>query len=137
MIQVDKKLSELNNNNSELDELTMSKISFKINQIKNTLVEINNGNDGNNEKINDIYSHLSNNFFKAFDKYQNEIKEYQKENGLTIQEKKLVSEVFKNKSVFEIIESQQNTKKLKKMIEKHSKKLNPKKDYQKLINKIG
>ena len=35
MIEVDKKLSDLNSMNAELNELSMSKISFKINQIKN------------------------------------------------------------------------------------------------------
>jgi len=119
MIKVDKKLSDLNRENTELNELTMGKISFKINQIKNTLLEINNENDGNNEKIDEIYTYLSKNHAKTFDKYQNDIKKYQNENGLTIQEKKLVSEVFKNKSIFEIAESQQNIQKLEKeLIEK-------------------
>jgi hypothetical protein len=138
MIEVDKKLSDLNSMNAELNELSMSKISFKINQIKNMLLEINNANDGNNEKIDTAYTYLSNNYVKAFDKYHNNIKKYQNENGLTIQEKKLVSEVFKNKSVFETIETQQNIKKLEReLIEKAVKETKAKKDYQKLVNKIG
>ncbi|MFB5624379.1 MAG: hypothetical protein ACE5RP_05645, partial [Nitrosopumilus sp.] len=71
MIQVDKKLSDLNNIDAELNELTMSKISFKINEIKNTLLDINNENDVNNE----MYEYLSKNYVKVFEKYQNNIKE--------------------------------------------------------------
>ena len=46
-IEVDKKLSNLDNSNSEFNELTMSKVSFKINQIKNMNLDINKANDCN------------------------------------------------------------------------------------------
>ena len=138
MIEVDKKLSELSSIDNEFNEITMSKISFKMNQIKNIMLEINNANDGNDVNVDKIYTHLSNNYVKVFEKYQNDVKEYQKENGLTIQEKKLVSKVLKNKSVFDIVESQQNTMKLQeKLIENAVKETKAKKDYQELVNKIG
>jgi hypothetical protein len=138
MIEVDKKLYELDDVDNEFNELTMSKISFKINQIKNTMLEINNANDGNSVNVDKIYTHLSNNYVKVFEKYQNDVKKYQKENGLTIQEKKLVSKVFKNKSVFDIAELQQNTIKLQeKLMENAVKETKAKKDYQELVNKIG
>ncbi len=138
MIEVNKKLSELDNADTEFNELTMSKISFKINQIKNTMLEINNANDGNDVNVDKIYTYLSNNYAKVFEKYQNDVKEYEQENGLTIQEKKLVSKVFKNKSVFEITELQQNSKKSQeKLIESTIKEVKSKKDYQELVNRIG
>jgi hypothetical protein len=138
MIDANEKLSDLNSDFTQLDEITMSKISFKINQIKNILLEINNANDGNNEKVDEIYTYLSENYAKSFEKYENDIKKYQKDNGLTIQERKLVSEVFKNKLIFENTESQQDVKKLERaLIEKAVKETKSKKDYQKLINKIG
>jgi hypothetical protein len=138
MIEVDKKLYELDDVDNEFNELTMSKISFKINQIKNTMLEINNANDGNSVNVDKIYTHLSNNYAEVFEKYQNDVKKYQKENGLTIQEKKLVSKVFKNKSVFDIAELQQNTIKLQeKLMENAVKETKAKKDYQELVNKIG
>ena len=138
MIQVDEKLFELDGIDAEFNELTMSKISFKINQIKNTMLDINNANDGNDVQVDKIYEHLLNNYGDVFEKYQNDIKKYQKENGLTIQEKKLVSEVFKNKSIFEIGESEQSSKKSQeKLIKNTIKEVKAKKDYQKLMNKIG
>jgi hypothetical protein len=138
MIEVDKKLSDLDNFDSEFNELTMSKVSFNINQIKNIMLDINNANEGNDANVDKIYEHLSNNYAKAFEKYQKDIKEYQKENGLTVQEKKLVSKVLKNKSIFEITELKQNYKKIEKeLIENTIKETKAKKDYQTLVNKIG
>lgn len=138
IIQVDEKISDLNKNNAKFDEYTMSKISFEVNQIKNMLLDINNLNDGNDEYIDTMYKHLSNDYAKVFNEYKKEIKEYQKEKGLTIQEKKLVSEVFKNKSIFDVIESQQNTEKTEKeLIENAVKETKSKKEYQALLNQIG
>ncbi|MDH5430415.1 MAG: hypothetical protein OEW78_00835 [Nitrosopumilus sp.] len=138
IIQVDEKLSNLNKDNTKFDEYAMSKISFEVNQIKNMLLDINNLNDGNDEYIDMMYKHLSNEYTKVFNKYKKEIKEYQKEKGLTIQEKKLVSEVFKNKSIFEVNESQQNTEKTEKeLIENAVKETKSKKEYHALLNQIG
>ena len=102
------------------------------------LLDINNLNYGNDEYINTMYKHLSNDCAKVFNEYKKEIKEYQKEKGLTIQEKKLVSEVFKNKSIFEVIELQQNTEKTEKaLIDNAVKETKSKKEYQGPLNQMG
>lgn len=138
MIEVDKKISELESIDGEFNELTMSKISFKVNQIKSELLEINNANQGYDEKTDKIYEYLADKYAEVFEKYQKDVKEYQKENGLTTQEKKLVSEIFKNKLSFENTESKQNFEKTEKeLISKTIQEVKAKKDYQKLINKIG
>jgi cytochrome c biogenesis factor len=66
MVKVDKELSELKNMEGEFNELTMSKISFKVNQIKSKLLEINNANQNIDEKTNEMYEYLTNNMQKYF-----------------------------------------------------------------------
>ena len=138
MVEVDKRISELKSIDGEFNEMAMGKISFKVNQIKNELLEINNANQGNDERVDKIYEYLTNRYAEAFQKYQNDVKEYQKENGLTTQEKKLVSATFKNNLAFENNESRQNFEKTEKeLVLKTVKDAKSKKDYQELVNKIG
>jgi len=112
MIQVNSNLSNLKNADSNFDELTMGKTSFKIKQIQDSLLEINKINDRNNDNINKIYEYLKINYSTELEKYQKNVKDYQKENGLTIQEKKLVTDLLRNKITFENNESQQNYEKI-------------------------
>ena len=66
------------------------------------------------------------------------VKKYQKDNGLTEGERKLVTKVMKSKIVFSAEESAENLKKQEvKHIEKTIKESKAKKDFQKLITKIG
>ena len=111
MIQVNSNLSNLKNADSNFNELTMGKTSFKIKQIQNSLLEINKINDRNNDNVNKIYEYLKINYDTELEKYQKNVKDYQKENGLTMQEKKLVTDLLRNKITFENNESKQNYKK--------------------------
>ncbi len=138
MIEVDSKLSNLKNADGNFDESAMGKISFKIKQVQDVLLEINDVNDKDNDKINEIYEQLKINYIAELEKYQKDVKDYQKENGLTMQEKKLVAGLLKNKMTFENNESQQNFKKTQqKLIDVTIKESKIKENYQKLINKIG
>src|SRR3989338_1650126 len=81
MVEVDNKLSNLKNSDTNFDEWTISSVSFEMKQVGESLLEINEANDRNNDKINEIYDYLKNNYSTVFEKYQKEAKEYQKENG--------------------------------------------------------
>ena len=138
MIQVDSKISSLENSDSNFSALTIGKASFEMNQIKKTLLEINEINDRNNDKVNKIYDYLKTNYSTLFEKYQKDVKEYQKENGLTMQEKQLVSELLQNKITFEINETKENFEKTEQELIKITiKDTKAKEDYQKLVNIIG
>jgi len=138
MIQVDSKISSLENSDSNFNESSISNASFKMNQIEKSLLEINEVNNGNNDKVNKIYDYLKTNYNTLFEKYQKDVKEYQKENGLTIQEKKLVRELLQNKITFEINETKENFEKTQQELIKITiKDTKAKEDYQKLVNIIG
>ena len=135
MIDVNNRLNELKNNERELP---LSKISFEMKQITKKLLEINDINDGNDERDNKIYAHLKENYQIVFENYQKDVKQHQKENGLSITEKKLISQVIKNNQNFENNETKQESKKeMKKQVNEAIKVTNAKEDYQKLVNKIG
>lgn len=138
MIEVDSKLSSLENSDNDFNELTISKTSFQMNQIKKSLLEINEMNERNDYKVNQIYEYLKINYDVVFDKFQEGVKVYQKENGLTMQEKKLVEELSKNKMTFETNQAQQNFKITQQELIDTAIKVNKAKvDYQKLVNEIG
>ncbi|KEQ57096.1 hypothetical protein AAA799B03_00354 [Marine Group I thaumarchaeote SCGC AAA799-B03] len=137
MIQVNDRLKELTDED-ELKELPLSKISFEMRQITKTLLEINDMKDGNDDRQNKIYSHLKDNYQTVFEKYQKEVKQYQKEKGLSITEKKLISQVIKNNQNFKSSELKQDSEKeTKEHIIKTIKETNAKEDYQKMINQVG
>ena len=108
MIEIDNKLINLKNTDGEFSASKLAKASFEINQVKNLLLEINEANDKNGDKVNVIYDHLKKEYHKVIEKYQNEVKEYQKENGLTANEKKIVSKILKNQINFKNTESEHN-----------------------------
>jgi len=138
MIQVDSKISSLENSDSSFSALTIGKASFEMNQIKKSMLEINEINDRNNDKVNKIYDYLKTNYSTLFEKYQKDVKEYQKENGLTMQEKKLVRDLLQNKITFEINETKENFEKTQQELIKITiKDTKAKEDYQKLVNIIG
>jgi len=138
MIEAYSKLSNLKNTDSNFDELTMGKISFKIKQIQDSLLEINEVNARYDDNVNKMYEYLKINYSTELEKYQKHVKDYQKENGLTIQEKELVTDLLRSKIKFENNESQQNYKKTQQeLINTTIKETTSKKDYQKLINQIG
>ena len=60
MIEVDSKISSLENSDSSFSALTIGKASFEMNQIKKSLLEINEINDRNNDKVNKIYDKQQN-----------------------------------------------------------------------------
>jgi len=138
MTEVTTNLSNLKNADSNFDELTMSKISFKIKQIQDSLLEINEVNARYDDNVNKMYEYLKINYSAELEKYQKNVKDYQKDNGLTIQERKLVTDLLRNKITFENNESQQNYKKIQQeLINTTIKETKSKKDYQKLVNQIG
>ena len=85
-IQVDERLSNLNKDNTKFDEYTI-KISFEVNRIKNMLSGINNLNDGNDEHINKMYKHFSNEYTKVFDGYKKKSKSIKKKKANNTREK--------------------------------------------------
>ena len=138
MIEANTKLTNLKNTDGDFDQMAMGKTSFEIKQIKEILLEINELNDKNGDKVNKIYGYLTSEYDTVFEKYQKDVKAYQKENGLSIQEKKITSDIFKNKLIFKNAEIQQNEEIAKKeLIIKTIKENKAKNDYQKLVNTIG
>ena len=138
MIEIDNKLINLKNTDGEFSASKLAKASFEINQVKNLLLEINEANDKNGDKVNVIYDHLKKEYHKVIEKYQNEVKEYQKENGLTANEKKIVSKILKNQINFKNTESEHNQEiNIKNQISKTITETEVKEKYQKLVNKIG
>ncbi len=138
MVEVDSKISNLKNLDNDFNERTIGSVSFEMKQIGESLLEINELNDRNNDKANKIYEYLKNNYSIVFEKYQKEAKEYQKENGLTMQENKLVTDLRRDKVTFESNESQQNFEKTQEeLINISIKETISEENYQKLINTIG
>ena len=136
IVEADSNISYLKNSN--IDELSLGNISFKVKKIEEVLLEINEINDKNDDRLNKIYDQLKLEYKETLGKYHKDIKNHQKENGLTLNEKKLVTKIFQSKITFENVESQQNLEKItEKKIQKTIKESKIKKDYQKLINKIG
>ena len=89
MTKIDERLSNLKNIDKGINTSTLGKVSFEVSQAKTLLLEVNELNDKKGDRVNKIYEYLNNEFNTIIQKYQKDIKEYQKDNGLTIQEKKL------------------------------------------------
>ena len=138
MMEINEKLTKLQNSDSELDQMSIAKSAFQMKQIKNGLLEINEMNGGEDERYEKFYEYLKDNYQSAFEKYEKDVKEYSKENGLSASEKKLVSEIIKSKLTFETQEAKENSKKeVAERISTELKKTESKEKYQKLVNKIG
>ena len=138
MIEANTKLTNLQNTDGNFDQMSMANISFEIKQISEILLEINELNDKNGDTVNKLYGYLTNEYYSVIEKYQKDVKAYQKENGLSIQEKEITSDIIKNKLIFKNTEIQQNKEKIgNESIIKAIKENNARKDYQKLVNDIG
>lgn len=103
MIEIDNKLANLKNIDSEFSTSKLAKASFEIKQVEKLLVEINDKNDKNGDNVNAIYDLLKSEYGTIVQKYQKEVKQYQKDNGLTAQEKKLASKILKSQINFKNI----------------------------------
>ena len=138
MMEVNEKLIKLQNNEGDLDKFNLAKSAFQMKQIKSDMLEINEMNNGNDERLNKIYSYLKDSYQKAFEDIEKDVKQYSKENGLSASEKKLVSKIIKSKLTFESQEVKENIEKEKidRMITE-VKKTEAKEKYQKLVNEIG
>uniref|UniRef100_UPI00262A7835 hypothetical protein n=1 Tax=Nitrosopumilus sp. TaxID=2024843 RepID=UPI00262A7835 len=138
MVTLEQKLQELAQTNGSFEDISMGSIGFEIKQIKKVLLEINEKNNENNDNVNEKYNSVSENFNQLITKYEKDVKSYQKENGLTSQERKITNSIFKEKISFEKIESEQDKEKeTQKLIKKTIKETKAKKEFQKIINKIG
>jgi len=138
MIEIDDKLSNLKAHDGEISKSKLAKAAFEINQVKGLLLEINDVNDKNGDTVNKIYDHLKKEYFVVIEKYQKEVKEYQKDNGLTANEKKIVSKILKSQINFKNVESEHNEKlDIKNKVSKTITETQAKENYQKLVNKIG
>ncbi len=138
MMEVNEKLIKLQNSEGDIDTSSLAKSAFQLKQIKNDLLEINEMNNGNDERLNKIYSYLKDSYQTAFEDIKKDVKQYSKENGLSASEKKLVSKIIKSKLTFESHEGKENLEKEKidRMITE-VKKTEAKEKYQKLVNEIG
>ena len=138
MIKIDNRLSNLQEMDEKFEEISLGNVSFEIKQINKSLLEINQENDEYDDRVNNAYDYLKSKYIKVIKQYQDSVKKYQKDNGLTEGERKLVTKVMKSKIVFSAEESAENLKKQEvKHIEKTIKESKAKKDFQKLITKIG
>ena len=107
MLLIDNKLTNMKNNNGDFNEFAMGTVSFEINQVQNLLLEINNINDRNGDESNRIYSELRIDYNSVLEEFQNDVNQYQRENGLTFSERAIVADIFSNKQTFENSESSQ------------------------------
>jgi len=139
IIKIDRNISNLKSiDDADFNKSTLGKASFEINQIEKSLLEINELNDKNGDEVNKIYEYIKNEYNSTIEKYQKEVKAYEKENGLTVEEKKLVGKIFKNQITFKNNESEQGLKIIQQeLINTAIKKSEAKENYQKLVNKIG
>lgn len=138
MSEIDTKLSELNESDKKLDELSISKAAFQFNEIKESMLEINDLNKGQSETIDNVYEYIKNEYISTIKNYENKINQYQKDNGLTLLEKKQLTEISNQKNIFSINESKQIfEKKQNEKIINESNKVKAEKEYQKLVNSIG
>ena len=138
IIQTKNTLVDIKNSEKNTDELSMAKMSFKLNNLGDQILEINSMNKGQYESIDKIYDSLKNEYTSVIKEYKNNVKSYEKENGLTVNQKNLLSSINSKKISFDVSEEKQNTIKIQNALISHEiKKINAEKNYQKLINEIG
>ena len=139
IIKIDKNISNLKSiDDTDFNKLTLGKASFEIKQIEKSLLEINELNDKNGDKVNAIYEFIKNEYNSTIEKYKKEVKTYEKENGLTVEEKKLAEKIFKNQITFKNHESKKDLEMAnEKLIQTTIKETKAKENYQNLITKIS
>ena len=138
MVNVNSRLADLKESQNEVNELTLAKTAFEIEQIKKSILEINDMNEGQYDRLDKIYDYLKTDFYETVKSYSDDVKEYENENGLTLTEKQLLSKINSQKISFDMNESkQEHAKNHQELMIKEIEKVKAKEEYQKLVNKIG
>lgn len=138
MVNVNSRLADLKESQNDVNELTLAKTAFEIEQVKKSMLEINDMNVGQYDRLDKIYDYLKADYYTTIKSYNDGIKQYEKENGLTFTERQLLSKINSQKIAFDMNESKQDyDKKHQELLIKEIEKVKAKEEYQKLVNEIG
>lgn len=137
LYEISKEISILQDDTKNFDINKIGSQTFKFKTIGNSLLEVQQS-EIDDEDVLKVIDHLTQQYLGTFNEYKGLVKEYQKNNGLTLQKRQIVTDLLQHNIDFKTKDERHENKYiLQQFVKEEIKRVNSEEKFQKLINQVG